>query len=51
MVARDLTFPEEVTPYNIERLSKLVKNGRDIYPGANFVFKQSTVGGSKKLYH
>jgi DNA-directed RNA polymerase II subunit RPB1 len=49
MVARDLTFPEEVTPYNIERLSKLVKNGRDVYPGANFVFKQSTVGGSKKF--
>merc|ERR1711871_40842 len=49
MVARDLTFPEEVTPYNIDRLSKLVKNGRDVYPGANFVFKQSTVGGSKKF--
>merc|ERR1711871_969657 len=49
MVARDLTFPEEVTPYNIDRLSKLVKNGRDIYPGANFVFKQSTIGGDKKF--
>merc|ERR1711871_904247 len=44
-IARDLTFPEEVTPYNIDRLKKLVKNGRDIYPGANFVFRQSSLGG------
>lgn len=34
----NLTFPETVTPYNIEELTKLVKNGRENYPGANFVF-------------
>lgn len=38
-IAMELTIPEEVTPYNIKYLSDLVKNGRDIYPGANFVFK------------
>jgi len=37
-LAMVLTFPEVVTPQNISRLSKLVKNGRDNYPGANYVF-------------
>ena len=37
-LAMVLTFPEVVTPQNIGRLSKLVKNGRDNYPGANYVF-------------
>jgi DNA-directed RNA polymerase II subunit RPB1 len=36
-IANNLTFPEIVTPYNIEYLSGLVKNGTDIYPGANYV--------------
>ncbi len=36
-IAKNITFPEIVTPYNNEYLSKLVRNGRDIYPGANFV--------------
>lgn len=36
-IARNITFPEIVTPYNIEYLSRLVRNGRDEYPGANFV--------------
>ena len=38
-VAKDLTIPEEVTPKNIKQLTHLVKNGRDVYPGANFVFR------------
>jgi DNA-directed RNA polymerase II subunit RPB1 len=37
-LAMILTFPEIVTPQNISKLSKLVKNGRDIHPGANYVF-------------
>src|ERR1700680_2391684 len=36
-VAMNLTFPEVVTPQNHKRLSQLVRNGRDKYPGANFV--------------
>lgn len=35
----ELTIPEEVTPFNIKYLSNLIKNGRDIYPGANFVLR------------
>ena len=42
-VAKNLTFPEEVTPYNINRLQKLVENGRDVYPGANFVFRYNDI--------
>jgi DNA-directed RNA polymerase beta' subunit len=38
-IAMELTIPEEVTPYNIKNLTELVQNGRDIYPGANFVFR------------
>jgi DNA-directed RNA polymerase II subunit RPB1 len=41
-IAMTLTFPEVVTPHNIEYLTKLVKNGRDNYPGANFVFPISS---------
>ena len=36
-IAINLTIPEIVTPYNIEYLRGLVKNGTDIYPGANYV--------------
>ena len=42
-VAMNLTFPEVVTPYNINHLQKLAKNGRDVYPGANFVFPISNM--------
>jgi DNA-directed RNA polymerase II subunit RPB1 len=37
-LAMTLTFPEVITPQNIGRLSVLVRNGRDNYPGANYVF-------------
>ena len=40
-IAMNLTIPEFVTPYNIEFLSKLVRNGRYTYPGANFVWQYS----------
>jgi DNA-directed RNA polymerase II subunit RPB1 len=45
-IAKNITFPEIVTPYNIDWLSKLVRNGREIYPGANFVIPTSTGYGS-----
>jgi DNA-directed RNA polymerase II subunit RPB1 len=38
-IAMELTIPEEVTPFNIKELTELVRNGRDEYPGANFVFR------------
>ncbi|KAL6268377.1 hypothetical protein P5V15_001510 [Pogonomyrmex californicus] len=36
-VAMTLTYPERVTPSNIELMRKLVRNGPDIHPGANFI--------------
>ena len=48
-IAKNITFPEIVTPYNIEYLSKLVRNGRDKYPGANFVIPASTGDSDIKL--
>ena len=38
-IAMELTIPEEVTPHNIKYLNNLVKNGRNIYPGANFILR------------
>ncbi|KAF1358528.1 beta and beta-prime subunits of DNA dependent RNA-polymerase [Lizonia empirigonia] len=38
-VAKNLTYPEKVTRYNIEKLKKLVLNGANKYPGANFILK------------
>lgn len=36
-IAMNLTYPEIVTPSNIERLTKLMRNGKYKYPGANFI--------------
>jgi len=38
-IAKNLTFPEIVSPQNIEFLQKLVNNNKK-YPGANFVIKK-----------
>lgn len=37
-IAMNVTFPEIVTTNNIEFLTKLVKNGSNGYPGANYIF-------------
>ncbi len=39
IIAKNLTYPEIVTKQNLKYLQQLVKNGRRIYPGANFVIK------------
>ncbi|ASJ16440.1 DNA-directed RNA polymerase subunit A' [Thermococcus chitonophagus] len=36
-IAMELTVPEKVTEFNIEKLKKMVLNGPDKYPGANYV--------------
>lgn len=48
-VAMNLTFPEIVTPSNIAFLQQLVRNGRDKYPGANFVFPMSNAMGGRRV--
>lgn len=39
IIAKNLTFPEMVTKYNIDYLQQLVSNGPHRYPGANTVTK------------
>lgn len=36
-IAMNLTYPEVVTPYNLERIRELIYNGPDVYPGAKYV--------------
>jgi len=47
-IAINLTMPEVVSSFNIDRLTKCVKNGRYIYPGANFVIPYNTMDTDKK---
>ena len=46
-IAKTITFPEIVTPQNIEELSKLVRNGNKVYPGANFVVRKQMINGKQ----
>ncbi|BFZ54625.1 DNA-directed RNA polymerase II core subunit rpo21 [Savitreella phatthalungensis] len=38
-IARTLTYPERVTPFNIHKLQELVRNGPDEHPGAKYLIK------------
>lgn len=40
-IARTLTYPETVTPYNIQKLHQLVKNGPNEHPGAKYVIRDT----------
>lgn len=40
-IARNLTYPERVTPYNISYLQELVRNGPSEYPGARYVVRDT----------
>lgn len=58
LMAKILTYPEKVTPYNIKWLRTLVKNGPDTHPGANFIEsrdgsfrKYLRYGDRKKMAH
>ena len=41
-IAKILTYPEMVTPANIERMRKLILNGAEKHPGANFYQERKT---------
>src|SRR5919112_54223 len=42
-VAKKLTIPETVSEGNLDRLKKLVINGPNIYPGANYIIRPDGV--------
>jgi len=48
-VAMNLTFPEQVTAFNIERLYALVQNGPDTYPGAKSVQRSAAEGQPHRI--
>jgi DNA-directed RNA polymerase II subunit RPB1 len=48
-IAMNLTFPEIVNQYNIHKLTDLVRNGPDVYPGAKFVKKPKQGNQTKWL--
>ncbi len=48
-IAMNLTFPEVVTPNNIDFLTELVSRGQDQYPGANAVFPLSRHSTDRRL--
>jgi DNA-directed RNA polymerase beta' subunit len=39
-IAMNLTSPERVTPYNIDKLYKLIQNGPDKWPGAKTIVRK-----------
>nr|XP_004561310.1 DNA-directed RNA polymerase III subunit RPC1 isoform X1 [Maylandia zebra] len=41
-VAKILTYPERVNKANLELMRKLVRNGPDVHPGANFIQNRHT---------
>jgi DNA-directed RNA polymerase II subunit RPB1 len=40
-IARTLTYPETVTPFNIEKLKRFVANGPTEHPGARYVIRDT----------
>ncbi|KAJ2818071.1 DNA-directed RNA polymerase II core subunit rpo21, partial [Coemansia sp. 'formosensis'] len=40
-IARNLTYPETVTPYNIDKLQEYVRNGPTEHPGAKYVIRNT----------
>ncbi|KAJ2743394.1 DNA-directed RNA polymerase II core subunit rpo21 [Coemansia sp. BCRC 34301] len=40
-IARNLTYPETVTPYNIDKLQEYVRNGPTEHPGAKFIISNT----------
>jgi len=40
-IAQNLTFPEIVTPFNIDKMQELVRRGNSQYPGAKYIIRDT----------
>ena len=40
-IAQNLTFPEIVTPFNIDKMYELVQRGNNQYPGAKYIIRDN----------
>ncbi|XRH76118.1 MAG: DNA-directed RNA polymerase subunit A' [Candidatus Methanosuratincola verstraetei] len=38
-VAKLLTIPERINPYNMDQVKRLIENGPDVHPGANYIIR------------
>ena len=48
-IAKILTYPERVNANNVEKLRRLVQNGPDVHPGANYVQSSGSTGVKRFL--
>lgn len=42
LVAKNLTYPEQVSRYNVNKLKDRVRNGANKWPGANYIIKRES---------
>lgn len=40
-IAQNMTFPEIVTPFNIDKMHELVRQGNSTYPGAKYIIRDT----------
>ena len=40
-IAQNMTFPEIVTPFNIDKMQELVRRGNSQYPGAKYIIREN----------
>merc|ERR1712185_94074 len=50
-IARNLTYPEIVTPFNIAKLQELVNNGPAELPGARYIIRNDGLRLGLRLPH
>lgn len=48
-IAMTVTYPEKVNPQNIDELTRYVRNGTEVYPGANYVIPAGQNGSAWNL--
>ncbi len=47
-IAKELTVPEKVTRYNIDKIKELLKNGSEKHPGVNYLIKKVKTSDGKE---
>ena len=48
-IAQNMTFPEIVTPFNIDKMQELVRRGNSQYPGAKYIIRDTGNKGNSFL--
>ena len=48
-IAQNMTFPEIVTPFNIDKMQELVRRGHSQYPGAKYIIRDTGTGTAERI--